>query len=88
MAAMTGGCCVLSYFAGKGESDELEDPELNAMIAEYVDWFKSKHNAAYSGHTCSAILGGDTKNKMFRCPQTVESSVEKVFEILQARGVI
>ena len=34
---LTGGCCLLSYFLGKGEAEEMEDPETRAAISDYVN---------------------------------------------------
>lgn len=81
--ALTGGCCLLGYFCGKGEAEELEDPDASAMIRELVEWFEESMEEAYGGSSCSQILDGDPGNKMRRCPQIVEGVFEKCLEILQ-----
>jgi len=86
--ALTSGCCVISYFAGKGGEDETADPKLNEMIAEYVDWFGKTFDAAYGGHTCGVIMANDPEKKKQRCPGVVEASIEKVFDILQKNGIV
>ena len=82
--ALTGGCCFISYFAGKGAADELEDPAFNEMLAEFTAWFKE----AYGGNVCTDILGGDMSNMPLRCPDIVQSSYDKVMEILTGNEVI
>lgn len=86
--ALTGGCCMISLFAGKGEADELADPKLNEMIAGYVDWFEKEFDATYGGHTCGVIMANDPEKKKQRCPGVVETSLEKVFEILQSNNIV
>ncbi|NCB51032.1 MAG: C_GCAxxG_C_C family protein [Clostridia bacterium] len=86
--ALTSGCCVISYFAGKGEADETENPKLNDMIVEYVGWFEKEFDAAYGGHTCGVIMANDPEKKKQRCPKLIEASLGKVFEILQANDII
>lgn len=86
--AQTAGCCVISYFAGKGRAEELADPRLDEMIAEYVDWFEKEYDKAYGGHTCGIIMANDPEKKKQRCPRIVEASLEKVFDILQINGIV
>ena len=81
--ALTGGCCLLGYFCGKGEAEELEDPDASAMIRELAEWFEESMEEAYGGSSCAQILDGDPGNKMRRCPQIVEGVFEKCLEILQ-----
>ena len=35
---LTGGACLLSYYAGKGEEDELPHEHCDAMIAALTDY--------------------------------------------------
>ena len=44
--ALTGACCLISYFAGKGASDELEDPALSEMVSGFAAWFGSEFGRA------------------------------------------
>ena len=39
--ALTGGCCLLGYFCGKGEEEELEDPKAQEVIRQFVEWFEN-----------------------------------------------
>lgn len=86
--ALTGGCCMLSYYAGKGEADELEDPCIQEMLAEYVQWFNEKAKADYGGTCCDTILDGDPNNKMIRCPMLIQTCYLKAMEILEKYEVL
>jgi len=82
--ALTGGCCFISYFAGKGEADELEDPAYKEMLSKFASWFR----AEYGGQICTDILGGDAKNMIDRCPDIIQTTYAKAIEILEENGVI
>lgn len=85
--ALTGGCCLISYFAGKGEPDEIEHEAYREMQRELITWFEA-YTAAYGGSACACILDGDPKNRMQRCPVVVRDVFEKCIEILSARGIV
>lgn len=86
--ALTGGCCFLGYFCGKGEEDEIEDPDASAMIQELITWFQEHVGAEYGGCDCRYILEDNPANKMQRCPHVVEAVFHKCVEILEEHGVI
>ncbi len=84
---LTGGACFLSYFAGKGSADETEHPQCKRMIAELLDWFDGC-TAEYGGTTCTAILEGDNRNQLERCPAMIAAVLEKCMELLETYEVI
>ncbi|MDR2493453.1 MAG: C-GCAxxG-C-C family protein [Coriobacteriales bacterium] len=86
--AFTGGACMLSYFAGQGERDEVSEPSLDAMTQELYDWFAALARARYGDVTCPAVLEGDATNKLVRCPQLVEETFSKVVELLEREGLL
>lgn len=86
--ALTGGCCMISYYAGKGEPEELEDPNLEEMLGEYARWFNGKAGGEYGGNCCDAILDGDKNNKLVRCPMLIQECYLKVMEILRKYEVL
>ena len=80
--ALTGACCVLGLYAGKGSTEEREDPEFNLMLHELVDWFEALYIARYGSIECAAIVGDDPKLRLARCPEIVAETFCKVQEIL------
>jgi len=85
--ALTGACCLISYFAGKGEADELEDPALPAMLSEFSTWFSGEHAKPDGDYSCSALLDGELQNMRERCPGIVQGAYLKAMEILDENGV-
>ena len=82
--ALTGGCCFLSYFSGKGDDTEIEDPAFKAMLSEFTHWFR----AEYGSQICIEILGGDIKNMPVRCPGIILAVYAKTTKILEENDVI
>lgn len=85
---LTGGCCLLSYFLGKGEADELEDAEERATIAAYVDWFETKLKEECGGDSCLAMTGNSPGRRLELCPGLIAECFEKCVELLSERGVL
>ena len=77
--ALTGGCCFISYFAGKGDEVEMESPAYKDMLTEFAAWFR----AEFGSQICTDILGGDARNMNKRCPGIVQASYLKIMEILE-----
>ncbi|OYO43037.1 hypothetical protein CG709_20535, partial [Lachnotalea glycerini] len=86
--SLTGGCCLIGYFAGKGSKEEVESVYLNQMIGELVQWFDDVYGKEYGGCDCTCILEGNPINKRTRCPQIVEAVYTKAMELLRENGVI
>lgn len=84
--SLTGGACLLGLYAGRGMPEEEEDPRLNSMISELVDWFTQEHSALYGGIHCDDILAGDPDNQRIRCPGIVTNTYEKVRSLLVENG--
>lgn len=84
--ALTGGACLLGLYAGRGHSDEEEDPRLNLMISELVNWFAEEHSSAYGGIHCADIVGDDPANQKIRCPGIVTNTYERVKSLLVENG--
>ena len=80
--ALTGGCCVLGLFAGRGPKDEQEDPNLDLMLHQLVEWFEAEYKSRYGSIDCAGIIGDDPQLQLTRCPQIVAETFEKVKEIL------
>lgn len=83
--ALTGGACVLGYFASKGEDDEIEDEKLGVMVKDLIEWFENDGSDS-KGINCYDILDGDFNNKSKTCPKLVLNTFEKIVEILNGYG--
>lgn len=86
--ALSGGCCLLGYFCGKGEAEEIEEPRMTEMIQTFVEWFHNSVGETYGGCNCTDILEGNPMNKMQRCPEVVESVFAKCMELLTEYGML
>lgn len=84
--ALTGGACLIAYYASKGSPEEMADDRLNEMISELVKWFEEEFGGQYGGIDCAVILDGDMANRRTRCPAIVEGVYNKTMEILSDNG--
>lgn len=84
--ALTGGACFLALYAGRGIPDEEEDPRLNVMVNELVEWFTQEFSECYGGIHCREILADDPRNQTSRCPDLVIKTYEKVKLLLAESG--
>jgi hypothetical protein len=84
---LTGGCCVLALYAGKGSDAEAASDRLMLMLQELSDWFWNHVGSPHSGMDCEAIVGeaGPTAARQ-RCGVIVADTFAKVLEILAANG--
>ncbi|HVN20737.1 MAG TPA: C-GCAxxG-C-C family protein [Dongiaceae bacterium] len=80
--ALTGGCCVLGLYAGKGAKDEQDDPNLDLMLHQFVGWFEAEYLSRYGSIECAGIIGEDPQSQLTRCPQIVAETFEKLRQIL------
>jgi C_GCAxxG_C_C family probable redox protein len=84
--ALSGGASLLGLYAGKGTPDQLENPKLDFMIQDLVNWFKAEYGEQFGGIRCEEILAGDAQNKKTRCPLMVMGVAQKVNELLIENG--
>jgi C_GCAxxG_C_C family probable redox protein len=80
--ALTGACCVLGLYAGKGSQAEHFDARLDMMLRQLVDWFEAEYTSRYDSIDCNGIVAGDPKLRLQRCPQIVAETFAKVQQIL------
>jgi C_GCAxxG_C_C family probable redox protein len=85
--ALSGGCCLLALYAGRGAAEETEDSRLPQMIRELIDWFENEYKPRFGGIDCAEILQGDARNQISRCPTLVAETFQKVKEILAANDI-
>ena len=86
--ALTGGCCMLALYAGKGCDDETESDQLPLMLADLTEWFEEQVGARYGGTLCENITGEDgPPAARQRCGEIVGNTFAKAMEILAVHGV-
>ncbi len=84
--ALTGACCVLALYSGKGTPEESEDVCQGAMIRSLVERFEERYTERYGGTDCATILGNDPGNRLSRCPQVLEEVLADLREVLRVNG--
>lgn len=84
---MTGGACLLAYYAGKGADDETAHKNYQDMMLKFTEWFK-EYTAEYGGVECYQILDGDNRNKIQRCPLIMEATLEKCLTLLEENELL
>ena len=86
--ALTGGCCCLALYAGKGADHESPADDFPLMLQELNDWFEEKVGKSNGGVTCEAIVGeeGPSASRQV-CGQIVGDTYAKVVEILLSHDV-
>ncbi|HSW57081.1 MAG TPA: C-GCAxxG-C-C family protein [Dehalococcoidales bacterium] len=86
--SLTGGCCLISLFTGKGEDREDRNLNQKAMLTELVRWFWYSYGFGYQGIDCMAIREANTPVSVDqRCWAIMESVYLKAMEILTAHGI-
>ena len=80
--ALTGGACLLGLYAGRGAVEESENPKLNLMVSELVEWFSEEYGQTYGGIRCSDITENDPKIRLTRCPRIVAAVYKKAQSLL------
>lgn len=86
--ALTGACCLLGYYAGKGSDEETDSSAMGEMFQEMYDWFEDRFSTDHGSKDCRDILEGKLINKVTKCPVMIEESILKAVEILTEYGVI
>ena len=60
---LSGGACLMAFYAGKGTDEEQQNEYLTLMISELVEWFREKIGGKYGGISCREILGENSTKK-------------------------
>lgn len=82
---LTGGACVLGYYAGKGRPDEQAHDVLPVMLEALTDWFTETVGNRFGGITCEAIVPDDTPNPTV-CGGMIGDCFEEIMRILVDYG--
>ena len=80
---LTGGCCLLALYAGKGSAEETPSDRLALMLQDLSDWFSQHTGCGPNDMSCDAIVGevGPVPSRQ-RCGAILAETYEKVLEIL------
>lgn len=78
---MTGGACLLGYYAGKGLDEEENHDALPLMLEALSDWFQDYVGGQYGGITCAAIVPDGQPNPVI-CGGLVSACFEQIMRIL------
>ncbi|HET9658116.1 MAG TPA: C-GCAxxG-C-C family protein [Kineosporiaceae bacterium] len=84
--ALTGGACLLGLYAGRGDTDEEDDPRLLFMLDELVRWFREGYGAEYGSLRCDDIVGPCGQHLADRCPRMVAGVYAKAKDLLVETG--
>lgn len=84
---LTGGACLLAYYAGKGADEESAHPGYRDMMLRFTEWFEA-YTAEYGGSACYQILDGDNRNKIQRCPLIMAATLEQCMTLLEEEGLL
>jgi hypothetical protein len=81
---LTGGCCLLALFAGKGSDEETGSEKLTAMLEDLQGWFGERLGDPSGTMACESIVGqeGPAASRQ-RCGELLSDAFSKVLEILQ-----
>jgi C_GCAxxG_C_C family probable redox protein len=82
--ALTGGACLLSYYAGKGADGEDIKQGFATMLTDLAFWFKERIGASYGGVTCGEIMIRNPDRTI--CATIVRETYAKVLELLTSNG--
>jgi hypothetical protein len=83
---LTGGCCVLGLYMGKGADDEMTLDRAELLYAEFVEWFEAKVKPTRGDVTCAAILSGGKPDAKV-CGTLLAESWDRILELLVENGI-
>ncbi len=84
--ALTGGCCLLGFYAGKGSQWEETDPKLIIMIEELRGWFRENWGHKGDGITCGDLLKSESGTEMRKCLPMIVQTLGKAIQLLEEHG--
>jgi hypothetical protein len=85
---LTGGCCLLALYAGKGSTHETPSDRLMLMLQELNDWFSQHTGCTPTDMSCDAIVGeAGPEASLQRCGAILSETYRKVMELLVANDI-
>ena len=81
---LSGGACLLSYYAGKGSDTEVVKQGFATMLTDLAYWFKQEIGVKFGGVTCAEIMIHSPDRVV--CKDIVLATYAKVLELLIEHG--
>lgn len=85
---LSGGACLISYFAGKGNKEETVHPEYENMLKELVDWFKEYNDDHNGSVICHELLDDNLGLRAKVCPLLISNTLHKCIELLERNELV
>ena len=82
--ALTGGACLIAYYAGKGSDGDQNGRGYATMLTDLAFWFREHIGPAHGGVTCGEILVRNPDRLV--CKEIVAATYGKVMELLAEHG--
>jgi hypothetical protein len=83
---LTGGCCALGLYVGKGADDEMAADRADLLYAEFVEWFEDRVKPGRGDVTCAAILAGGKPDGAL-CGALMTDAWNRILELLVENGI-
>lgn len=83
---LTGGACLLAWYAGKGAVDEEAHERLPLMLSQLSEWFEEYTRERFGGIQCSNIVSDGQPNPTV-CGGLVGECFGRVMAILMENGL-
>jgi len=83
---LTGGCCALGLYLGKGNDTEFTQDRADLIYAEFVEWFRGRVVPEFGDVTCDAILKGGKPDGNL-CGGLISDAWDQILTILTENGV-
>lgn len=83
--ALTGGACLIGYFAGKGSADSDADERLALMLDELNLWFRDRTLPKFGGISCCNIVKNGQPEPSI-CGNLIEETYLQVLSLLVENG--
>jgi hypothetical protein len=85
---LTGGCCLMAWYAGKRSTDGTASDRLMPMLQALGEWFSRHTGCKPADMSCDAIVGqaGPAASRR-RCGAILAETFVKVMQILDANGI-
>jgi len=85
---LTGACCVLGYFAGKGTEEDQGNDKLFILLEEMTGWFEDNIGKRHGGISCQSIVGeAGPENSKSICGGILSETYAQTMKILSEHSI-